>query len=89
MFIFCEKNWKLLYTVEPPNKGHVGDNINSAVLSFVERLSSSRRFRTMGKQIFGTLACVLCREVYYIVSLSQRVHYRRFHCKPGVLDNVI
>ena len=28
-------------TVEPLNKGHVGDNINSFVLSFVERLSSS------------------------------------------------
>ena len=28
-------------TVEPPNKGHVGDdNINSDVLSFVERLFS-------------------------------------------------
>ena len=26
-----------LYTVEPPNKGHFGDNINSAVVSFVER----------------------------------------------------
>ena len=25
-------------TVEPPNKGQVGDNINSAVVSFVERL---------------------------------------------------
>ena len=24
----------------PPNKGHFGDNINSAVVSFVERLSS-------------------------------------------------
>ena len=23
--------------MEPPNKGHVGDNINSAVVSFVER----------------------------------------------------
>ena len=31
------------YTVEPLNKGHIGDNINSLVLSFVERLSSSRR----------------------------------------------
>ena len=30
-------------TVEPLNKGHFGDNINSLVLSFVERLSSSRR----------------------------------------------
>ena len=27
-------------TVEPQNKGHVGDNINSAVVSFVERLFS-------------------------------------------------
>ena len=32
-------------TVEPPNKGHFGDNINSAVVSFVERLSSCRRFK--------------------------------------------
>ena len=28
--------------VEPPNKGHVGDNVKSAVLSFVETLSSFR-----------------------------------------------
>ena len=63
--------------VEPPNKGHVGDNINSAVVSF---LGGSKCIRTIGKQIFGTLTCVLCREVYYVVSLSRRVHYRRFHC---------
>ena len=31
-------------TVEPPNKGHFGDNISSAVLSLIERLSSSWRF---------------------------------------------
>ena len=31
--------------VESPNKGHFGDNINSDVLSFVERLSSLRRFK--------------------------------------------
>ena len=46
---------------------YVGDNINAAVVSLVERLSSCRRFkvyRTIGKQIFGTLNCVLCREVY-------------------------
>ena len=24
------------YSVEPPNKGYVGDNINSAVVSFAE-----------------------------------------------------
>ena len=29
-------------TVKPLNKGHIGDNINSAVLSFIERLSSFR-----------------------------------------------
>ena len=34
--------WLGVYTVEPLNKGHVGDNINSAVLSFIERLSSFR-----------------------------------------------
>ena len=35
--------------MEPPNKGHIGDNIHMAVLSFVERLSafgSSKRIRT-------------------------------------------
>ena len=31
--------------VEPPNKGHFVDNINSADVSLVERLSSSRRFK--------------------------------------------
>ena len=68
-------------TVEPPNNGHFGDNINSAVVSFVERLSSRRRFKmSIGKQIFGSLTCVLRREVYYTVFLRRRVHYRRFHC---------
>ena len=33
------------YTEEPPNKGHFGDNINSADMFFVERLSSLRRFK--------------------------------------------
>ena len=33
------------YTVEPLNKGHIGDNINSAVVFIVERLSSRRRFK--------------------------------------------
>ena len=46
-----------MITVEPPNKGHVGDNINSAVVSFVERLSSfggSECFRNIiGKQFWG------------------------------------
>ena len=70
-------------TVEPPNKGHVGDNINSAVLSFIERLSffrCSKCTKTIGHVIFGTSNRVLYREVYYTVSLFRRVHYRRFHC---------
>ncbi len=29
----------------PPNKGHAGTNVNYAVLSFVERLSSLQRFK--------------------------------------------
>ena len=33
-------NSRHMYTVEPLNKGHFGDNINSAVLSLIERLSS-------------------------------------------------
>ena len=28
-----------VYTVEPPNEGHFGENINPAVVSFVEMLS--------------------------------------------------
>ena len=70
-------------TVEPPNKGQVGDNINSAVLSFIERLSSfrgSKCTKTIGHVIFGTSNSVLCREAYYTVSLFRRVHYQRFHC---------
>ena len=57
--------------------------INSAVLSFIERLSSfrgSKCTKTMGHVIFGTSKSVLYREVYYTVSLFRRVHYRRFHC---------
>ena len=43
-------------TVESPSKGHVGDITNSALLSFIERLSSFRGFqciKTIGKVIFG------------------------------------
>ena len=50
-----------LITVEPLNKGHVGKNINSLVLSLVERLSSSRRLqscnciKTIGRVIIWDL----------------------------------
>ena len=46
-------------TVKPPNKGHIGDNINSAVLSLIERLSSfrgSRCIKTIGHVILGLRA---------------------------------
>ena len=42
--------------MEPPNKGHVGDNINSVVLSFIERLSSfrgSKCTKTIAHAILG------------------------------------
>ena len=39
------KALNIVSTVEPMNKGHFGDNIKSAVVSFVERLSSLRRFK--------------------------------------------
>ena len=73
-------------TVEPPNKTVIANNkiINSDVLSFVYRgcplFEGSESIRTIGKLIFGTWTCALCREVYYTVSLSRRVHCRRFHC---------
>ena len=54
---------------------------------FVERLTQGVLFSEVqnvleltGNKVFGTLNCVLCREVYYIVSLSHRVPYWRFHC---------
>ena len=47
MYILCASTYYRSQnsTVEPLNKGHVGDNLNSAVVSFVERLSSSRKFK--------------------------------------------
>lgn len=78
-----------MHMVDPLNKGHVGDSINSVVFSFIERLSSFRGSqcnKTIGKVIFGTLSNVLCREVYCTVSLFQRVHYQRFHCNTIKLD---
>ena len=45
--------------MEPPNKGHIGDNINSAVLSFIERSSSFRGSKTIGHVIFATSNSVL------------------------------
>ena len=41
-------------TVEPPNKGHLGNSTNSAVVSFLERcplLGGSKSIETIGKPI--------------------------------------
>ena len=53
----------LLLTVEPPNKGHIDlrrdSDINTAVLSFVERLSSfrgSQCVETIGRVILASQA---------------------------------
>ena len=61
--------------MEPPNKGHVRDNINSLVLSFVEScplLGGCQCIKTIGKVIFGTSSSVPCREVIlYCVPFSE------------------
>ena len=57
-------------TVKRPNKGCFTYNLNSAVMSSVERLSSSWKLKLYGNQSFGTLKSVLCKEVYCIVSQS-------------------
>ena len=79
---------RVTHTVKPPNKEHLGNNINSTVVSIVERLSflgCSKCIKTLGKQIIREVESVLCREVYYIMSLSRRVHYWRFYCNSRVL----
>ena len=47
------------------------------VVLFLEVVSV---LKLQGRQFFGTSSSVPCREVFYIVPLSRRVHYRRFHC---------
>ena len=37
----------------------------------------------------GTSSNVPCREVFYIVSLSRRVHYRRFHYNKNNYSRLI
>ena len=60
------------YTVEPPNKGHVGTK------SFVlyREVSFIWRLKYTGIIGIGISRFVLYREVFFI----QSVLYRRFHC---------
>ena len=46
-------------TVEPPNKGHLGDDINSADSFFVERLSSLGGSKCIIGIILGCKMCPL------------------------------
>ena len=61
-----------VYTVEPPNKGHIGTR------SFVlyREVSFIRRLKCTGIIGIGTSRFVLYTEVFFI----QSVLYRRFHC---------
>ena len=69
-----------MYAVELPNKGHFGDNINSADLFFEEKFSYLGGSKCIVGIGTGTISHVLYREVCYTVSVFGRVHYRRFHC---------
>ena len=77
-----------IHAVKLPKKGHIGNNVNShnIILSLVERLASSRRFKMYyymyyRKTEFFVPKIVHCREVYYnntvslsVVSLLDAVH---------------
>ena len=62
-----------IYTVEPPNKGHIGTR------SFVlyREVSVIRRLKCTSIIGIGTNRFVLYREVFFIRS----VLYQRFHCR--------
>ena len=70
-----------MYTMEPLNKGQVGDIfLIQLFLSFVALFRRYQSYMTLCTN-FGTLICVLCREVYSIVFLSRKVHFQRFYCR--------
>ena len=68
-------------TVEPPNKGHIGDNVNSAVLSFVEGLSCQydaiKRYtgRKYDGYLMGVLQYVVQRPtVHCMTTILYTIH---------------
>ena len=72
-------NCGILYTVEPLNKGHVEDNdIDSLVLSFIEKLSSTQRFSTYRESNFWDLEqCPLQRGFLILCPyLGEKFHFR-------------
>ena len=55
----------------------IQDALRQLHLFFMKRLSSlggAKCIWTIGRHYFGTSSCVLCREVYYTVSLFGRFH---------------
>ena len=69
-----------LITVEPPNKGHFGDDIHSPDVFLVKGFSSLGGSKCIvGITYTGTVSPVPCREVYHTASLFGRVPYRRFY----------
>ena len=66
-------NCGILYAMEPLNKGHVGDNnIDSLVLSFIEKLSSTQRFSMYRESNFWDLEqCPLQRGFLYCVPILE------------------
>ena len=71
MYTYIGSDTFIINTVEPPT---YWDNIiNSAVLSFIERLSSfrgSKCTKTIGHVILGPQS-VLCRGLLYVVPISE------------------
>ena len=73
---------------ETSNKGHAGDNTKFTCFVLCREVVLFSEVQivlliNIGKQNFRVPRIVHFREVYDTVSLSQRVHYRRFHCKSG------
>ena len=71
-------------TVNPPNKAHIRDNIKSAVVSLVERLSSSWRFKlAIGKP--NTLYSSLLKLYPYL--RGSTIGGFTVHCRHFLIDS--
>ena len=66
--------WSMLgIIVEPPNKGHFGNNINSVVFVLCREVDffwGVKSTETIGSKHLGTSSGVLCREDLSLCSLG-------------------
>ena len=79
--IWVNKCWLVHFQIQWNLR--IMDTLGPSILSFIERLSSLQRLKMYyynRKVNFGTLKCVLYKEVFSIVSFIGSVLYRRFHC---------